>query len=61
MDFVDRDDSSSEDDEEDGETGNQSLTEQKVQEERTNMLVSHFLFSLVWSVGATVDYSSREK
>ncbi|XP_033642613.1 dynein heavy chain 3, axonemal-like [Asterias rubens] len=55
-----KDDSSSEDDEEDGETGNQSLTEQKVQEERTNMLVSHFLFSLVWSVGATVDYSSRE-
>ncbi|XP_022099330.1 dynein heavy chain 3, axonemal-like isoform X3 [Acanthaster planci] len=51
---------SEEDEEEDIEGKNQSMSEQKIQEERTNMLVCHFLFSLVWSVGATVDHSSRE-
>ncbi|KAJ8047551.1 Dynein heavy chain 3, axonemal [Holothuria leucospilota] len=37
-----------------------SLTEQKIQEERTNMLIANFLFSLVWSVGATVDGDFRD-
>ena len=32
-----------------------SLSEQKIIEERTNMIVAHFLFSIVWSVGATLD------
>ncbi len=38
-----------------------SMSDQKVVEERTNMLICHFLFALVWSVGATVDGNSREK
>lgn len=38
-----------------------SLTEQRIQEERTNMLICNFLFSLVWSVGVTVDGSFKDK
>ena len=38
-----------------------SVSEQKIQEERTNMLIAHFLFSLVWSVGAVLDGPSRLK
>ncbi|XP_038073730.1 dynein heavy chain 3, axonemal-like isoform X4 [Patiria miniata] len=60
LDEVNDESDSEEDEEEDVEAQNQSMSEQKIQEERTNMLVCHFLFSLVWSVGATVDHSSRE-
>ncbi len=38
-----------------------SLTDQKLQEERSNMAVAHFLFSVVWSIGATLDGPSRLK
>ena len=38
-----------------------SLTDQKIIEERTNMLFCYFLFSLVWSIGATLDDNSRIK
>lgn len=38
-----------------------SLSEQKIIEERTSMIVAHFLFSIVWSIGATLDGSSRLK
>ncbi|XP_071815449.1 dynein axonemal heavy chain 3-like isoform X3 [Apostichopus japonicus] len=37
-----------------------SLTEQRIQEERTNMLICNFLFAMVWSVGATVEGSFRD-
>ena len=30
-------------------------------EERTNMLLAHFLFSVVWSIGGTLDGPSRLK
>jgi dynein heavy chain len=38
-----------------------SVTEQKIMEERSNMVVAHFMFSLVWSIGATLDGQSRLK
>ena len=38
-----------------------SVMEQKILEERSNMMVAHFLFSLVWSVGAVLDGQSRIK
>lgn len=38
-----------------------SLTDQKIIEERTAMLVAYFFFSMVWSVGATLDVNSRTK
>ena len=38
-----------------------SLSEQKIIEEKTNMIIAHFLFSIVWSVGATLDDISRIK
>ncbi|XP_041348477.1 dynein heavy chain 3, axonemal-like isoform X2 [Gigantopelta aegis] len=34
---------------------------QKIIEEQTNMLISYFFFSVVWSVGATLDTNSRIK
>ncbi|XP_066284547.1 dynein axonemal heavy chain 3-like isoform X3 [Branchiostoma lanceolatum] len=42
------------------EPGKQSVSEAKLQEERTNMIVCHFLFALVWSAGGAVDAASRE-
>ena len=38
-----------------------SMSDQKIIEERTNMLICYFLFSIVWSVGATLDENSRIK
>ncbi|XP_023932407.1 dynein heavy chain 3, axonemal [Lingula anatina] len=38
-----------------------SLSDQKLIEERSNMLFCHFLFSIVWSVGANLDGPSRLK
>ncbi|KAH9505438.1 Dynein heavy chain 3, axonemal, partial [Bulinus truncatus] len=37
------------------------VNEKKLEEERTNMLVAYFLFSVVWSVGSTLDNDSRIK
>ncbi|KAK3779689.1 hypothetical protein RRG08_013644 [Elysia crispata] len=37
------------------------MSEKKLDEERTNMSVAYFFFSIVWSVGATLDASSRLK
>ncbi|XP_064605237.1 dynein axonemal heavy chain 3-like isoform X2 [Liolophura sinensis] len=36
-----------------------SVSEQKIVEERTSMIIAQFLFSLVWSVGASLDGASR--
>ncbi len=33
----------------------------QITEERSNMMVTHFFFSLVWTVGATLDSASRLK
>lgn len=38
-----------------------SLNDQKIIEERTNMIICYFLFCIVWSVGATLDENSRIK
>ncbi|XP_070559259.1 dynein axonemal heavy chain 3-like isoform X5 [Ptychodera flava] len=38
-----------------------SVSDQKLEEERTAMLVCQFLFSLVWSAGGNIDASSKEK
>lgn len=38
-----------------------SLSEQKLMEERDNMVVAHFFFSIVWSLGAMLDAASRLK
>ena len=38
-----------------------NLNDQKLIEERTNMIICYFLFSMVWSVGATLDENSRIK
>ncbi|XP_067934548.1 dynein axonemal heavy chain 3-like [Watersipora subatra] len=38
-----------------------SMSDQKVIDERTNSVIAYFLFSLVWSVGATLDGPSRIK
>lgn len=38
-----------------------ALTEQKINEEIANMSVAFFLFSVVWSLGATLDKQSRLK
>lgn len=37
------------------------MNEQKLNEERTNTIVAYFFFSVVWSVGATLDANSRVK
>ena len=38
-----------------------SKSDKAVMEEQTNMLIAHFFFTIVWSVGATLDASSRLK
>lgn len=38
-----------------------NASEQKNQEERTNMLVANFFFCIVWSIGADLDGDSRIK
>ncbi|XP_071960977.1 dynein axonemal heavy chain 3-like [Antedon mediterranea] len=46
--------------EEDADNSTPSLSEQKLNDERTNMVICYFLFSIVWSVGGVVEGSSRE-
>ena len=50
-----------EEDEEEEEKKEMSLSEQKIVEERTNMMISYFFFSMVWSVGGSLDANSRIK
>ncbi|XP_067685210.1 dynein axonemal heavy chain 3-like [Haliotis asinina] len=50
-----------EEEEEEEEPVATSLTDQKIIEERTNMIISYFFFSIVWSIGATLDANSRLK
>jgi len=38
-----------------------AAAEQKLTDEVTNMTVAYFVFSLVWTVGTTIDGSSRLK
>ncbi|XP_077987554.1 dynein axonemal heavy chain 3-like isoform X2 [Glandiceps talaboti] len=38
-----------------------TISDQKLEEERTAMLVCQFLFSLVWSAGGNIDTQSKEK
>ncbi|ESO88893.1 hypothetical protein LOTGIDRAFT_125424 [Lottia gigantea] len=38
-----------------------SVMDQKLNEERSNMIIAYFFFSTVWSVGATLDTTSRLK
>ncbi|XP_055958183.1 dynein axonemal heavy chain 3 [Patella vulgata] len=38
-----------------------SVMDQKLNEERTNMIIAYYFFSIVWSVGATLDTTSRLK
>ncbi|XP_069141245.1 dynein axonemal heavy chain 3-like isoform X4 [Argopecten irradians] len=38
-----------------------SMNDQKIIEERTNMLISYFFFSVVWSIGGALDANSRIK
>lgn len=42
-------------------TQSTSIIEKKLLEEQTNMIISYFFFSLVWSVGGTLDSNSRIK
>jgi len=43
------------------ESAKAALAEQKVNEDITNMTVAFFLFSIVWSLAATLDKQSRLK
>lgn len=47
--------------EERAETQKLSVSEQKIREEKNNMMIAHFMFSLVWSVAAVLDGPSRLK
>ena len=38
-----------------------SKSDKAVVEDQTNMIIAHFFFAIVWSVGATLDGSSRLK
>ncbi|XP_064633532.1 dynein axonemal heavy chain 3-like isoform X2 [Lineus longissimus] len=57
----DDDDHDMYDDEEEEEEKPPSMSEQKLIEERTNMLICHFFFSIVWSIGGTLEGLSRVK
>ncbi|XP_076804480.1 dynein axonemal heavy chain 3-like isoform X3 [Clavelina lepadiformis] len=46
---------------EDTQEGKISASDIKVIEERGNMLVAHFLFAIVWSIGACLEENSRER
>lgn len=60
--FMEEDDEEGGGSDTDGEgTKEKSLTDQKLIEERTAMLIAYFFFSMVWSVGATLDANSRAK
>lgn len=60
--FMEEDDEEGGGSDTDGEGAKEkSLTDQKLIEERTAMLIAYFFFSMVWSVGATLDANSRAK
>lgn len=59
-DFTEEGDEENED-EESQQPPQASEEERKIIEEKTSMVVSYFFFSIVWSIGATLDLNSRLK
>ncbi|XP_052058680.1 dynein axonemal heavy chain 3-like isoform X1 [Mytilus californianus] len=60
-DFIDEGDEENLDEDSEQEKPQASEEERKMIEERTNMVVSYFFFSIVWSIGAILDLNSRIK